>query len=88
MNSFKFLQSNISFDLAKSYDVPPAFRCAGVTAPVFDVETYLPFRYLVFEHIDSGRMIAANVIRFDHPMYNYGREINPDMYNEYHHIRP
>jgi hypothetical protein len=87
MTEFKFLQSNMVFDLARSYDVPQ-FRCAGVTGLKYHAESYVPIKYLVFEHIDTGEMIAANMIKYDHPMFNYGREINPDVYNEYNHIRP
>ncbi len=63
------------------YDVDPRFRCVGVTPRRTNPDTYEPYRHLVYEDNDTGRMTQANIINTEHPMYNYFRQIDPEFYN-------
>ena len=65
------------------YDVD-GFRCAGVTPRKTNPDTYEPYKHLVFEHMETGRMLAANIIDAEHPMYNYNRQIDPEFYNSHY----
>ena len=70
--------------LPSYYDLGPNFRCVGVTPRRTNPDTYEQYRHLVFEDIHTGRMIQANVINTEHPMYNYGRQIDPGFYNTHY----
>ena len=94
MKGFKFLRGNpydevggdltIDPSMASYWDVLPEFICVGVTPRRTDPDTYEPYRHLVFEHVQSGRMTQANIVNTEHPMYNFYREIEPDFYNSHY----
>lgn len=66
------------------YDVDPNFICVGVTPRKTNPDTYEPYRHLVYEEVATGRMIQANIINTEHPMYNFYREIEPEFYNSHY----
>ena len=89
MKPFKFLTNQVDEEesdpsLPSYYDIISGFRFAGVTPTKYDPDTYLPYRHLVYEHIDTGEMTMANVIDVVHPMFNYYRQINPEFYNSHY----
>jgi hypothetical protein len=42
-----------------------------VTEVRYDEETYVPYKQMLFRHIEEGNTIEGDRIRFDHPMYNF-----------------
>jgi hypothetical protein len=66
------------------YDVEPGFMCVGVTPRRYNPHTYVPYRHLVYENLDTGRMIEANMIDILHPMFNFWRQIEPEFYNSHY----
>lgn len=95
MKSFKFFKNNLFYlefvdeetnppGTPAHYDVPPDFRCAGITPTKYNPDTFLPYKHLVFEHVQTGEMLVGNIIDYEHPMWNYGRQIDPEFYNSHY----
>jgi len=42
-----------------------------VTEVRYDEETYVPYKQMLFRHIEEGNTIEGDRIQFDHPMYNF-----------------
>lgn len=56
----------------------------GVTPRKFNPHTLNPYRYLVYENIQTGWMTTGELIEYGHPMWDYNRQINPDFYNSHY----
>jgi hypothetical protein len=52
------------------YDTDEFVFC-DVTEVRYDPETYVPYKVMLFRHIDEGNTIEGNRIHSDHPMYNF-----------------
>lgn len=91
MSTFKFLSNHIEENdeirdpsLPSYYIAPPGIMCVGVTPRKFNPNTLNPYRHLVYEHIQTGRMFVGELIEYGHPMWDYNRQIDPDFYNRHY----
>jgi hypothetical protein len=42
-----------------------------VTQVMFDPESYVPYKFMLFRHIEDGNTVQGQRIYSDHPMYNF-----------------
>jgi hypothetical protein len=42
-----------------------------VTQVMFDPESYVPYKFMLFRHIEDGNTVQGQRIHSDHPMYNF-----------------
>lgn len=68
MIKFKFLIDN---KWPKDYHNLPDFEFVGVSPIYYDVSDDEPYRHLVFKFIPDGTIIKAELIKSNHPMFDY-----------------
>lgn len=80
---FRFFEGNNIFQLDEpdrvysddeytpEYYNTDEFVFIGVTPSMYDPEDFEPTKAMLFRHIEEGNTVRGEVIRADHPMWNY-----------------
>lgn len=71
MKQFRFLTKNTYTEYDVEYYHTDEFEFVDVTPIIYSPETFEPLKHMLFRNRENGEMIKGNLIRADHPMWNF-----------------